>query len=1403
MKLGIKTGTRNIFLLSLFVLGLVAVLIFLPSQFSSEAGSQKNSKKESIDRTDSHEEGIENYDIRTDKYKGDALLGFRQSAGKNAVVIADTRDRFVAGENLLRQRVPTLKVEYNNDIRIPEVIAPDVDKGRAFLTEASNSRHSEILRNFVRENNDLVGVEDEQINLLKVAADYTNPDGNLSYAHLEQTINGIPVFRGEIKAGFTRNGEMFRIINNLAPGLDYYNLSTEFRNPLDAVRAAANNINYELKGSDLIQNKTDSTNSIAVFGYGDTATTAEKMYFPTEPGVARTAWRVLIWKPANAYYVIVDAETGTMLWRKNITDDQTQPATYNVYSNTTNMINTLNNPAPIIPGPNSPNGVQGAVVPRSNVTLIGNEAPNTFNNLGWITDNINGVNGTTDGNNVQAGLDIVAPDGVDATVNGTNRVFNFAYNPAPGNPPPGESPTLPDFRNGVVTQLFYTSNRYHDELYKLGFTEASRNFQNDNFGRGGVANDRVLGEAQDFSGTDNANFSTPADGTSGRMQMYVFTSPNPDYDGSLDADFVVHELTHGTSNRLIGNGGGLGNNRGRSMGEGWSDFYGLALLANPTDPLAANYATGGYAAYLFTGEGYTFNYYYGIRRFPYAIRSFTGGPSNLPHNPLTFADIDPAQANLSDGAFAPNPTFAGSPATEVHNAGEVWAIALWEVRAQFITRLGAAVGNAKTLQLVTDGMKLTPLNPNFIQARDAIISAAVATAAADVVDVREGFRIRGMGFGAQDNAPAVVQSFAFPNVVLTNPFSVSDSTGNNNGFPEPGENVLLSIAITNTTGTNVNNVTVNVNGGPNVSYGNIANGATVTMQIPFTIPAGATCGSIITVTIDINSDAGTQAPQMRSFSLGAPVFGSPTQNFDGVVQPALPVGWTQTNSGANTGWVTTTVNVVSLPNSVFSPDSGTNGDATLETSANITSASAQLSYSNRFNTENDFDGTVLDIRIGNSAFQDILAAGGSFVSGGYTGTLIDNTPLGARQAWTGTPAPNPVNTVINLPASANGQTIVLRWRTASDETVGGQGTWYDNMQLTGGNFLSAYSCGVPPTPTPTPTATPTPTPTPTPIVSGRVTYANSLTTTSVPFTTINAAGSIPLSTMTNSNGDYSLSGFGAGAYTITPTKANQINGISNLDASTVAQHVAELITLNPTQQIAADTSGNGAISSLDAAYIAQFVAAIANPSITGSWKFNPASRPYPSVMTNQTNQDYSAILVGDVTGNWNPAGALRFDLSTWNPTEPLRFDLSAAESGQTRQAEKAAKAEGVTVTAQRNESAGEKVMTLNLTATETTGEGILGYQFELLYDAAVIEPQAISCDVSETISSGMTAICRVSEPGVLKVVVFGATPLTGEGTLLKLNFKMVGTRGSTSGLSIENFMFNENLPSAVTVKGQW
>lgn len=905
--------------ISLAVLALLGAAIFVPMQFRSEASTQdkqESAKRGGLHRTESHEPGLENYDIRTvkDREVFELMSKFRNDSGTSGYAIANVREGFVRGEESLRTSVPSLKIDYNNDLQVPEVISPDVY--RAEIERLSGRRaekNSETLKDFLKQYNSLVGLDAGQIEHLKVTADYTNPRGNMSHVLLEQSINGIPVFRGEVKAGFTIDGQIIRVINNLAPGLEYESLSSNFGDPASAVRSAAGYINYKLQATDVTVNAAESSDTKTVFGSGDWATTAEKMYFPIEPGVARPAWRVLIWQPVNAYYVIVDAETGTMLWRKNITEDQTQSATYEVYVNPLSMINAADSVAPLTPGPVDPTlGTQGALISRTNVTLIGNEGPLSFNNNGWISDGANGTDGWTDGNATEAGIDIDGTNGVDAPVSGGSRVFSSAWNPPPGNPGPGDEPNVQAARDGAVIQMFYVMNRYHDALYMQGFTEEAFNFQHDNFGRGGTGNDRVSSEGQDSSGTNNANFSTPADGGRGRMQMYIFTGPTPQRDGTADADIIIHEVTHGLSNRLHGNSSGLSTNMSRGMGEGWSDWYAFCLLSGSDDPVDGVFAGGGHVLLNGFGAIGTANYYYGIRRFPKATMATTGGPSNRPHNPLTFADIDQSQMDLTDGAF---PAMSGphisTSASQVHAAGEVWSSALWEVRALMITRLGHVAGNERAMQIVTDGMKMAPLGPTFIQERDAIIAAASALpaapeASADVADVREGFRIRGMGFSASVDAccgtttTQVTEAFDFPNVVYADPFSVSDAPGDNDGFPEPGENVLISIPVENTTGGTVNNVSVSINGQGSVSFGNIDDGQTVTQDVPYSIPASvgaATCGSFHSIDIVVSSDEGVQAPVKREFRLGTPI-GGPAQTFSSADGPIdLPAGQPGTTSG--------------------------------------------------------------------------------------------------------------------------------------------------------------------------------------------------------------------------------------------------------------------------------------------------------------------------------------------------------------------------------------------------------------------------------------------------------------------------------------------------------------------------
>ena len=1057
-----KPSARNNIIVSFLLLFFCAALIILPFQFRSQAVNNEAVNDIFPNKTVSHEVGIENYDIRTDKKNQSVanLLKFRQESGKTASLIADVKDGFVDGEKKLRSRVNNLKIEYNADLRIPEVISPKTFGENAFLSKSSNVKRSEILRNFIKQNDSLIGINDIQAEGLKVVSDYTNPSGSLSFAQLEQRINGVPVFRGEIKAGFTKDGKIVRVINNLAPNIEYESISTDFRDPLDAVKAAARHIDYKLQRQDVTRNDSASDDLKVIFGEGDSATTAEKMYFPTEIGVARTAWRVLIWQPVNAYYVIVDAETGTMLWRKNITEDQTQAATYEVYNNSNSYTQFAESPAPLTPAPINPNlGTQGALLNRTNVTLVGNEAPNTFNNKGWIDDGAN----VTAGNNTIAGLDIDGSNGVDAPVTGTNRTFSSAWNPPPGNPAPGDTPTVQAARNGAVIQMFYVVNRYHDTLYQLGFTEQAQNFQDDNFGRGGVGNDRVSAEGQDSSGTNNANFSTPADGGNGRMQMYRFTGSNPDRDGTTDVDIIIHELTHGLSNRLHGNGSGLSTNMARGMGEGWSDWYAHVLTSEPTDPINGNYTVGGYVLLNTFGLGST-NYYYGIRRFPKAVIAFTGGPNNRPHNPLTFADLNQGCV-INDGAYPPA---GGGACDQVHNAGEVWSSHLWEVRSLMVARMGFLTGTNRVLQVVTDGMKLAPLAPTFVQERDAIIAAARANSnsadnSADVADVWEGFRRRGMGFSAsvESVSPAsVTEAFDSPNVAILEPgFSVSDAPGDNDGFPEPGETVTLFIPITNNTGSNITGVSANVNGGTAISYGDIADGSAVLKQFAFAIPEATPCGSAITLNININGSGGART-ETRTVIIGQP--NPPAlENFDGVTAPALPTSWTTAQTGAGIAFRTVTFDADSAPNAAYTPNTGLaggNAGATLESgNYTINSTASVVEFRNRYQTEGGWDGGVFELSINGGSFQDILTAGGSFIEGGYNGSLgVNDNPLDGRLAWTGD-SEGFITTKVQLPASANGQTVKFRWRFGEDDNTNDDGWYIDSVQV-----FTGYSCAFTP-----------------------------------------------------------------------------------------------------------------------------------------------------------------------------------------------------------------------------------------------------------------------------------------------------------------------------------------------------
>jgi hypothetical protein len=203
-----------------------------------------------------------------------------------------------------------------------------------------------------------------------------------------------------------------------------------------------------------------------------------------------------------------------------------------------------------------------------------------------------------------------------------------------------------------------------------------------------------------------------------------------------------------------------------------------------------------------------------------------------------------------------------------------------------------------------------------------------------------------------------------------------------------------------------------------------------------------------------------------------------SENFDGVTAPALPAGWTATNAaGPAPLWTTSNLGTPTpvadtAPNAAFVNDPSVVSDKRLDSPIiALQNALAVLTFKQRAILESGFDGGVLEISIGGGPFTDIIAAGGSFVSGGYNGTISSSfsNPLAGRAAWTGTigSASAFVTVIVNLPASAAGQNIQLRWRMGSDTSASGQGWRVDTIILT--------QC-IPPTPTPTPTNTDTPVP---------------------------------------------------------------------------------------------------------------------------------------------------------------------------------------------------------------------------------------------------------------------------------------------------------------------------------------
>jgi len=289
-------------------------------------------------------------------------------------------------------------------------------------------------------------------------------------------------------------------------------------------------------------------------------------------------------------------------------------------------------------------------------------------------------------------------------------------------------------------------------------------------------------------------------------------------------------------------------------------------------------------------------------------------------------------------------------------------------------------------------------------------------------------------------------------------------------------------------------------------------------------------------------------------------------------------------------------------------------------------------------------------------------------------------------------------------------------------------------------------------------------------ISGTVSYCVT-PGVKVPGVTLTAAGTPSGMATTATDGTYTILNLGSGNYTVTPTKTGAVNGISSFDASQVAQHVAGLITLSSCQQLAGDASNNGSLSSFDASLIAQTVAGISNPGIAGTWKFVPTSRSYTPLSGGLTGQNYDAVLVGDVSGNWVAAGPVG-ERPSPSPISVSLSESSAATFGD---------------------------VTMRVIVGDLSSREVLSYDFTLEYDTDALQLQNPAIEIEKTLSKRMIISANSATPGRLIISAFGARPLSGSGTLLNITFKVIEGANAGASTKLQNFIFNEGTPAVKLV----
>jgi hypothetical protein len=388
----------------------------------------------------------------------------------------------------------------------------------------------------------------EGVSITYVVTSTAPSSNNLKHYYGIQTLDGLPVYGGEFNAAMKDN-KVVSLKHAFKIGIANAPKTGFTLTPGEAFRIIKPGTSFS--GS-FLEESTYGSYTLRDVSISDEDIRINKMWV-YEEGNAIAVYEVSMYEKDHShwYNTRINASTGDVI---NRNDWVTECLFHNTISDATQLTNPQIPAVDEIQHTNkmsaggtytvfnypleSPN--HGS---RTKVTGAENKDASPY---GW--HDIDGVEGAeftiTRGNNVRATEDRDADNAPGNAVDGGSAlVFDNPFDI-------DQSASL--FVDASITNLFFWNNLLHDVWWHYGFDEASGNFQQNNYGNGGVGGDYVNADAQDGSGTNNANFATPPDGTNPRMQMFLWGN------GASSADYFQVNSPSAIAQKYRSNTAGFG-----------------------------------------------------------------------------------------------------------------------------------------------------------------------------------------------------------------------------------------------------------------------------------------------------------------------------------------------------------------------------------------------------------------------------------------------------------------------------------------------------------------------------------------------------------------------------------------------------------------------------------------------------------------------------------------------------------------------------------------------------------------------------------------------------------------------------------------------------------------------------